>query len=340
MAAAAAAAAVPAALAAHDRIRRSTDLPLFYGKKDKDTITPYLLIDRLEKAATIATWDTDERKCTEFSLILRDQAIVWWKSLVKTNPDFNRNNWDAVKAQFLEAYEPKYTARTTCTSFQELFQKSTETVHDFFLRVTESLEKMTDAKPPQILVVRAPPAGLDAAEGLRVKKQGLDDMERYFLQQLFTAGLREDIRIKVMEAGLDNLQETLKLAREVEVIHNDRRHHKANISAINEEGQPDIPEDEAEQDKLIEAIHAHRARNGKPRDKKKKGPCWYCKGPNHMQQNCRKRMAAKAPMVNKDGTPMKSHTSAIEETKPTDQSHSEEDYYKMASCSTIHHLNY
>jgi hypothetical protein len=276
-------AGVPAALAAHDRIRRSTDLPLFYGKKDKDTITPYLLIDRLEKAATIATWDTDERKCTEFSLILRDQAIVWWKSLVKTNPDFNRNNWDAAKAQS---------------------------------------------------------AGLDAAEGLRIKKQGLDDMERYFLQQLFTAGLREDIRIKVMEAGLDNLQESLKLAREVEVIHNDRRHHKANISAINEEGQPDIPEDEAEQDRLIEAIHAHRARNGKPKDKKKKGPCWYCKGPNHMQQNCRKRMAAKAPMVNKDGTPMKSHTSAIEETKPTDQSPSEEDYYKMASCSTIHHLNY
>ena len=150
------AAAMGAALAAHDRVRRSTDLPLYFGKKDKDTITPYLLVDRLEKAAVIAGWDTDERKCTEFSLILRDQAIQWWKSLVKTNPDFNRNNWDAVKAQFLEAYEPKFTARTTCTSFQELFQKSTETAHDFYLRVVESLEKMTDAKPAQIAVVRGP----------------------------------------------------------------------------------------------------------------------------------------------------------------------------------------
>lgn len=336
------AAAMGAALAAHDRVRRSTDLPLYFGKKDKDTITPYLLVDRLEKAAVIAGWDTDERKCTEFSLILRDQAIQWWKSLVKTNPDFNRNNWDAVKAQFLEAYEPKFTARTTCTSFQELFQKSTETAHDFYLRVVESLEKMTDAKPAQIAVVRGGLGTANAADALRLKKQGLDDMERFFLQQLFVAGLREDIRIKVMEAGLDNLQDTIKLAREVEVIHNDRRHHKAHISAIDEQGLPEgIPADEAEQDKLIEAINAFRAkRGGKPKEQKRKGPCWYCKGPNHVQQNCRKRQAANAPMVNKDGTPFKPRASAIEETKSTEKSPSEEDYYRMASCNTIHHLNY
>src|SRR5574343_642950 len=69
-------------LANHDRIRKSTDLPLFYGRKDKDTCTARLLIERFETAARIARWNADEvRKCEEFYLILRDRALIWWKGL-------------------------------------------------------------------------------------------------------------------------------------------------------------------------------------------------------------------------------------------------------------------
>ena len=46
-----------AALLQHDRVRRSTDLPLFYGRKDKDTTTARLMVDRIEMAAEIANWD-------------------------------------------------------------------------------------------------------------------------------------------------------------------------------------------------------------------------------------------------------------------------------------------
>ena len=38
-AAAAQQAAMQAALGAHDRVRRSTDLPLFFGRSDKDSIS-------------------------------------------------------------------------------------------------------------------------------------------------------------------------------------------------------------------------------------------------------------------------------------------------------------
>jgi len=37
-----------AALIAHDRVTRTTDIPLFYGKKSKDTIQPQQYIKRLE----------------------------------------------------------------------------------------------------------------------------------------------------------------------------------------------------------------------------------------------------------------------------------------------------
>ena len=54
---AAGAAGLQQALIQHDRVRRTTDIPLFYGRKEKDTITPQQLVFSLEKAARIAQWD-------------------------------------------------------------------------------------------------------------------------------------------------------------------------------------------------------------------------------------------------------------------------------------------
>ena len=72
--------AMAGALAAHDRVKRSTDLPLFYGRKEKDTITAHQLINRFLTAAQIAGWN-DERKCNELKILLRDQALIWWDAL-------------------------------------------------------------------------------------------------------------------------------------------------------------------------------------------------------------------------------------------------------------------
>ena len=108
-AAAAAAAAVPgqmqAALANHERIRKSTELPLFFGRKDKDTCEAQLLIDRFESAARIANWNADARKCEEFYLLLRDKALQWWKALDE-QPGVAKDNWNQVKGQFLGFYGP------------------------------------------------------------------------------------------------------------------------------------------------------------------------------------------------------------------------------------------
>ena len=51
-----------AALAAHEQIRKTTDIPLFFGNKAKETVTPQQLIERLEMAATVANWADDARK--------------------------------------------------------------------------------------------------------------------------------------------------------------------------------------------------------------------------------------------------------------------------------------
>jgi hypothetical protein len=98
------------ALIAHDRVRRTTDIPLFYGRKGKDTITPQQLVFRLEKASRVAGWDNlanpDQRKTDEFYLSLRDNALQWYNTLDNII-GFNKENWNDLKAKFLEAYAPK-----------------------------------------------------------------------------------------------------------------------------------------------------------------------------------------------------------------------------------------
>jgi len=107
-----AAAQIQQALIAHDRVRRTTDIPLFYGKKGKDTITPQQLVERLERASRVAGWDAlanpGQRKTDEFFLSLRENALSWYNTLDNII-GYNREDWDELKKKFLEAYAPKYS---------------------------------------------------------------------------------------------------------------------------------------------------------------------------------------------------------------------------------------
>ena len=318
-----AAAAMQQALNAHDRVKKSTDLPLFYGRKDKDSISAQNLIDRITRAAEIANWDNDARKINEFYMILRDRALVWWESLPVT--DINVNSWAAVSNNFLDVYEPKSTARTNCTNFQDLVQRSGEGVRDYYLRVFETFKKLSKAKPEAIAAVRhADAAGIAAAAAANIKQEGVVDVEKFFMHQLFIAGLREDIRVKVMEAGHATIGESLSNALDLEVIHSDRRGGRA-VNAVVEE-KADNEEDWTADlnDEDFEAVNAIRIKRGLNPFRRNQGRtsgnkngnktstiCRYCKKRGHMQRECRTRLRENGKMVDAQGKPFTPKANAV-----------------------------
>ena len=313
---AAAPAAVAEALAAHDRVKRSTDLPLFYGRKDKDSITAHQLINRFDRAAVIADWNED-RQCSEFNLILRDKALLWWDALPNISEHANvQTNIVNLKAAFLDYYAPKYTAKATCNLFIEMQQKGGESVTDYYLRVDDALKRLVEAKPAAMNnAIVAPLNGVALDAALVFKREGIKQDEQFFLQQLFTAGLREDIRTKVMEANMPTIREALKVARDTEIVYNDRKAKGATINSVQNENSSDEEGGEDEGD-----VNALRGRDGKFKSNKNRGKpqgrqdqtkpkfdgnCRYCNKYGHSQKYCFTRKENKAPMVDAKGIPFK-----------------------------------
>ncbi len=70
------------ALNDHDRAKRSTDIPLYYGQPGRDTIAAQLLIIRVTDTGAIAGWDI-ACKLLEFKMCLRDKAVGWFEGLTE-----------------------------------------------------------------------------------------------------------------------------------------------------------------------------------------------------------------------------------------------------------------
>lgn len=306
------------ALLAHDRIQRSTELPVFYGIPHKETVTARNLIDRLETTARIAAWPNDARKCEGLYMLLREEALIWWRSLKAHGVD--QENWDQVKRAFLKYYEPKYSVATTCSNLQDLHQRPGEPVHRYYLRLFDALEKFKETQPPLRAVQHAPAPGAALADAdlVAAKQEGANEQDMFMRRQLFLAGLSDRFRTKAMEAAKATLGEAVDYAIELERIY--QRDVKKVNAVQDSDNDPAPPEDW--DDEELAAVNAIRMRKGKPpfrrfqsnnnsgSNPRKTGSagslkCRYCKKMGHMQKECRSRIRDGAPMVDQNGHPFK-----------------------------------
>ena len=296
-------AALNAVLINHDRVRRTTDIPLFYGIKEKDTITPQQLIERIDRAARIANWANDDTKCDQFFLSLRDEALKWSTTLDNII-GFDVNDWTEVKKKFLEAYAPKFSAKTLCISFQDLKQKSQEDVQTFYNRVSETFRNAYKDKPDHVTTFAGDRHGLNQNQANTIMKEGLKRMELLMMNTVFSGGLKEEIRNKVLEEGHTVLEDTVKLARDIEAILEKKRGDRSVFvaSMANEDLAEELEVEEEEVEHLT-AVNAIRKRKGLPalRFRVRRNPrggggkirfsgnCYSCGKPGHRQSQCNSR---------------------------------------------------
>ena len=315
----------------HELNKKTTQIPLFLGT-DKDTSSGRDIIEKIELAAGIATWN-DARKIAELKGCVRDQAKKRLDCVLRMCPK-DMTVWNNVKSEFLKQYDPKGTAKTTCAGFTDLAQKHGEKVGDFMGRVDEHFRRILDNRSDRLLrpvdTDNVPAAQVDLVSA--VLNRGTREMLEAVEQIVFTAGLNEILRQKVMEAGKPTLYEAFEVASEMEIYLADKK-AKANAVKINsvnddEENLDDNEEVEFESEEEFNAVNAFRVRRGLPprprpqrfrssgyrpnnnnssngSQNKKDFRCRYCKKLGHNQTECRKRIREGGQCVDEAGKPWK-----------------------------------
>jgi len=349
------------ALNDHDRAKRSTDIPLFYAQPGRDTIAARLLIVRINDAGAIANWNND-RKLLEFKMCHRDKAVGWFEDLIENR--INVDDWDTVKAEFLESFELKYSTKTACANFTDLNQKSDETINDYTYRVQQAYKRVTDKKPADMATVRVSIAA--GATEAQIKAEGIADAFLFIKHQLFLAGLRDGLRDKVLEMEKPTYVESVKAARNLETILNDQKRLNK-ISAIKHELGQDVAREIAwdlYDDEALNQIAALRFQqkrsNGNNQARSNtvlRNPdtaCRYCKKKGHLQKDCFARKRNKAPMVDANGKPYQNNrvnnvadqgpaapAPAAAAARPASDAGYEDAFIgSLANLSPYHHLNW
>ena len=327
------------ALGAHDTNRRATDLPLFYARTDKDVCTARQFITRFETAAEVANWNNDVRKCQQFSLLLRSDALSWF-SVLELIPNFQINNWNQLKNEFLSAYAPRYTARATCTNFNEMQQRAGESVQTFYVRAMDvyvKLKAQRGAELTQVRHVNVAGATNDQTRAA-IKLEGIEDTSRFFMQQLFVAGLKEEIREKVMERDPRTLQTSLEEARAMELIVMDKK-NKPRVTAVKENSDDEGEEQYTEEEEaILERVNAIFRKNGKNPSRyfKRNGQKSFKPNPNIQCRGCGKKghIEKYCWAAKKTNTITERDNELMEEEKMGNLSI--EDYYRVSSIRKAH----
>jgi hypothetical protein len=348
------------ALNDHDRAKRSTDIPLFYAQPGRDTIAARLLIVRINDAGAIANWNND-RKLLEFKMCLRDKAVGWFEDLIENR--INVDDWDTVKAEFLESFELKYSTKTACANFTDLNQKSDETINDYTYRVQQAYKRVTDKKPADMATVRTSIAA--GATEAQIKAEGIADAFLFIKHQLFLAGLRDGLRDKVLEMEKPTYVESVKAARNLETILNDQKRLNK-LAAIKHELGQDVAKEivwDAYDNEALDQIAALRFQQRRPNGNNPRSntvlrnpdtACRYCKKKGHLQKDCFARKRNKAPMVDANGKPYQNNrvnnvadqgpaapAPAAAAARPASDAGYEDAFIgSLANLSPYHHLNW
>jgi hypothetical protein len=285
----------------------------------------------------------------------------WFEGLIEEG--INVDDWDIVIAEFLETYEPKYSAKTTCANCTDLNQKSEETINDYKYRVQMAYKRLTDKKPAAMAAVRVNiAAGATEAD---IKAEGVTDAFKFIKHQLFLARLKDGIHNKVLEMEKPTFTKSVKAARNLETIQNDQKRLNK-INAIKQDiGEDmareiiweDLPDEQLGQLAVLR-FQQKRITNNQARStttiRNPSTTCRYCQKKGHLQKDCFARKRNKAPMVEAKGKPYQNQNqnnrvnnfaeqaaAAAAPAKPASEAGYEDAFIgSVANLSPYHHLNW
>ena len=263
-------------------------IPVFFGS-DKDTFTPQLWIERVERTARLHGW-SDQLTVASATNALRDLAAKWYDGC---QLHFSLHTWHAFKTQFLRMMTPSaITELEPWTFVKEAIAPRTrdESLLEYFSRVSSLIRRLklaiTDDMPPDqfpLLAMRSVRQlpGAEAlpltdwqAPWLRQREMTQTAMANILAKGAFLSGLSPELQALVRARAPDQrktMADVFKICQEAEI----QNPGISNISAVSKR-QKTGPSREKPKHRLLA--------NGQPMI------CHYCSKKGHGEKECRKRL--------------------------------------------------
>ena len=326
------------ALNEHERNKKVSDLPAFFGQPGKDTVTAKQLIQRIGKAAAVCNWN-DAQKALQLSCCFKGSALVWYEGLEKAH-GLQSDDWDVLKEAFLAQYEGLVTSVNITLSIKDLQQRVGERVIDYTTRgqgvFNQCYDKIMATWTDTTKVPEANDGNRDACKAsMKVAARGA----LMTLQMImFEAGLQDHLRLDVSQKEHATLWDLQKATLQAEARHTKTR--KLQVAAVEEEVNSEDEETdetsvelEEDQYKEVAAVYAAKGRrmprfykmkkrfpaprrnqgNGSQTEKKPPLECWHCGKKGHGIADCYSRKAGKpkTPGAGKRSPDVPAHVSNV-----------------------------
>jgi len=251
----------------NDATKMAMKIPIFHGSSKDDTMDIVEFLRRFEASAEAMNLVDQPEKCNIFSSYLRGNAAKKWEMMTyfkKTKTD-----WASVKEYFMKAYKGEIVPDTIIHKIQKLQQEKGETVNDFGHRCAKELFDVSKKCPmPDVADQDAAFLALTAAQQAKAHANSVREMSDMFAKAFFLNGIKDALKVTVMNAKPVSLQAAIEKAMEVEQTLETANSNKSRISELAEMEDGDLDEIENLDEDDIFALNKKRAQYGRQPFKK------------------------------------------------------------------------
>ncbi len=343
-----------------DANKMAMKIPFFHGTGKSDDALPIKeFIKRFETAVAAMNLADEAEKCKMFAAYLRGPAVSVFDNMKKLRR--NSDDWNTVKEYFLTKFRGKVDVNEFTSKITKLTQHKDESTMLFGNRCYETIHDHLATTPfPEAEHLIAGMPALNQAQKDSLNQNYVINISQMLARTFFVNGVRDNIRTNLLNKAPETFEEAMDEAARLEKVQQDKGELKHITELADEDDSVLEQMNELELDQeTIDAINRQRASRGqapykrgfrnsgngfrsnpnqRPRSSNSMdtgnsnyNKCRYCHLPNHMQDVCRKRMAAGALCVDRQGVPLKNQPKAkVQEVKEQRQEQRPEETFGLA----------